>query len=63
MSGAAKRQERREYCKQCDGNGSRFLLTHRTNPSAKHVWTTCDHCGGDGLEPLPVRDEDEEIQW
>lgn len=54
MSGAVKREQRREYCKDCRGEGSTFTTYayEGNNPSVKSRWMTCDRCGGDGLEPL-----------
>ena len=51
--------ERNEYCKDCQGQGSRWLASHMTNPSAREHWETCDRCGGDGFEPKAKRADEE----
>lgn len=50
--------ERNEYCKDCQGHGSRWLASHMTNPSAPERWETCERCEGDGFEPKPKRDKE-----
>lgn len=46
------------YCTECLGDGERWAPSHRTDPSARHSWGTCEACGGDGLADKQEENED-----
>lgn len=60
MDRPAKIQIKRQWCKRCDGDGSIFTYDFEDGFERRHRWETCEHCEGDGLEPLPEPKEEED---